>query len=122
MAYFYHNRSGIEIDADLVGEEYARPAGHLDTAPNQGDGDVPCQPGVCDYRLDVRGGWYDAGDHGKYVVNGGISAAQVMATYERTLTAENADGEPLGDGRLRVPERGNSTRTSWTRPPGSSTS
>ncbi|MFJ8692647.1 glycoside hydrolase family 9 protein [Streptomyces roseolilacinus] len=109
LAYFYHNRSGIEIDADLVGEEYARPAGHLDAAPNQGDGDVPCQPGVCDYTLDVRGGWYDAGDHGKYVVNGGISVAQVMATYERTLTAENADGEPLGDGRLRLPERGNGT-------------
>lgn len=109
LAYFYHNRSGIEIDADLVGEEYARPAGHLDAAPNQGDADVPCQPGVCDYRLDVRGGWYDAGDHGKYVVNGGISAAQVMAAYERTLTAENADGAPLGDGRLRVPERGNGT-------------
>ncbi|MFV2120203.1 glycoside hydrolase family 9 protein [Streptomyces sp. Act-28] len=109
LAYFYHNRSGIEIDADLVGEEYARPAGHLDAAPNRGDDDVPCQPGVCDYTLDVRGGWYDAGDHGKYVVNGGISVAQVMATYERTLTAENADGEPLGDGRLRVPERGNGT-------------
>ncbi|MFE1578362.1 glycoside hydrolase family 9 protein [Streptomyces fradiae] len=109
LAYFYHNRSGIEIDAGLVGEKYARPAGHLGKAPNQGDGDVPCQPGVCDYRLDVRGGWYDAGDHGKYVVNGGISVAQVMATYERTLTAGNADGAPLGDGRLRVPERGNGT-------------
>nr|WP_218904305.1 glycoside hydrolase family 9 protein [Allostreptomyces psammosilenae] len=107
LAYFYHNRSGIEIDADLVGEEYARPAGHIGVAPNLGDTDVPCQPGVCDYRLDVSGGWYDAGDHGKYVVNGGISVAQMMATYERTLTTEGADGAPLGDGELRVPEQGN---------------
>nr|WP_311765475.1 glycoside hydrolase family 9 protein [Streptomyces zingiberis] len=107
LAYFYHNRSGIEIDADLVGEEYARPAGHIGVAPNQGDTDVPCQEGVCDYRLDVSGGWYDAGDHGKYVVNGGISAAQVMANYERTLHVEKAKGEKLGDGKLRVPERGN---------------
>ncbi|GAA2406037.1 cellulase [Streptomyces glaucosporus] len=107
LAYFYHNRSGIEIDADLVGEKYARPAGHVGVAPNQGDTKVPCQPGVCDYTLDVSGGWYDAGDHGKYVVNGGISVAQVMSTYERTRTAENADGTALGDGRLRVPERGN---------------
>jgi endoglucanase len=107
LAYFYHNRSGIEIDADIVGEEYARPAGHVGVAPNQGDTEVPCQPGVCDYTLDVSGGWYDAGDHGKYVVNGGISVAQVMSTYERTLTTEDTGGEKLGDGRLRVPERGN---------------
>ncbi|MFP8942044.1 glycoside hydrolase family 9 protein [Streptomyces fenghuangensis] len=107
LAYFYHNRSGIEIDADLVGEEYARPAGHVGVAPNQGDTEVPCQEGLCDYTLDVSGGWYDAGDHGKYVVNGGISVAQVMSNYERTLTAEGADGAALGDGKLRVPERGN---------------
>lgn len=107
LAYFYHNRSGIEIEADLVGEEYARPAGHIGVAPNLGDTDVPCQEGVCDYRLDVSGGWYDAGDHGKYVVNGGISVAQLMSSYERTLTTEGANGEPLGDGALRVPEQGN---------------
>ncbi|MDK1474874.1 glycoside hydrolase family 9 protein [Streptomyces sp. 549] len=107
LAYFYHNRSGIRIEADLVGAEYARPAGHVGVAPNQGDLDVPCQEGVCDYRLDVSGGWYDAGDHGKYVVNGGISVAQVMANFERTQHVDGADGEALGDGRLRVPERGN---------------
>ncbi|MFD4034999.1 glycoside hydrolase family 9 protein [Streptomyces sp. NPDC058637] len=107
LAYFYHNRSGTPIDADLVGEAYARPAGHIGVAPNKGDTDVPCQPGVCDYRLDVSGGWYDAGDHGKYVVNGGISVAQLMATYERTLTAEDAESAEFGDGALRVPERGN---------------
>lgn len=107
LAYYYHNRSGIEIDAELVGEEYARPAGHLNVAPNRGDFDVPCRPGVCDYRLDAPGGWYDAGDHGKYVVNGGISVAQVMSVYERTLWADAADGEALGDGSLRVPEHGN---------------
>ncbi|WP_420716428.1 glycoside hydrolase family 9 protein [Streptomyces sp. H27-H1] len=109
LAYFYHNRSGIEIDAGIVGEEYARPAGHVNASPNQGDNDVPCQPGVCDYRLDAAGGWYDAGDHGKYVVNGGISVAQLMSTFERTLYEENADAKPLGDGRLRLPEHGNAT-------------
>ncbi|WP_443076803.1 glycoside hydrolase family 9 protein [Streptomyces sp. TRM 70361] len=107
LAYFYHNRSGIEIEADLVGEEYARPAGHVGVEPNQGDLEVPCQEGVCDYTLDVSGGWYDAGDHGKYVVNGGISVAQVMSNFERTLTTENTGGDKLGDGKLRVPERGN---------------
>jgi endoglucanase len=107
LAFFYHQRSGIAIDAALVGEKYARPAGHLGVAPNQGDTSVPCQPGVCDYRLDVRGGWYDAGDHGKYVVNGGIATYQLLSAFERTATAPTATPGALGDGTLRLPERGN---------------
>ena len=107
LAYYYHNRSGIEIDASLVGEEYARPAGHVNVEPNQGDDGVTCWQNECDYTLDAAGGWYDAGDHGKYVVNGGISVAQLMQTYERTLTAAGADGSDLGDGSLAVPEQGN---------------
>jgi endoglucanase len=108
LQFFYIQRSGIAIDGALVGAEYARPAGHLGVAPNRGDIDVPCQPGVCDYRLDVRGGWYDAGDHGKYVVNGGIATYQLLNAFERTKTAPTADGgAALGDGTLRVPERGN---------------
>jgi endoglucanase len=55
----------------------------------------------------VTGGWYDAGDHGKYVVNGGIAAAQLMQEYERTLTAPSADRRALGDATLRIPEQGN---------------
>ncbi|CAM5307006.1 hypothetical protein SFUMM280S_10769 [Streptomyces fumanus] len=58
--YYYTQRSGIAIREDLR-PGYARPAGHLGVAPNQGDTDVPCQPGVCDYRLNAAGGWYDAG-------------------------------------------------------------
>ncbi|MEU4780548.1 glycoside hydrolase family 9 protein [Micromonospora sp. NPDC023633] len=108
LQFFYAQRSGIAIDGDLIGAEYARPAGHLDVAPNKGDTSVPCQPGVCDYSLDVRGGWYDAGDHGKYVVNGGIATYQLLNTFERTRTAATAGhGAALGDNTLRVPERGN---------------
>ncbi|MFJ8579529.1 glycoside hydrolase family 9 protein [Micromonospora sp. NPDC093277] len=108
LQFFYIQRSGIAIDGALVGEQYARPAGHLGVAPNQGDTDVPCQAGVCDYRLDVRGGWYDAGDHGKYVVNGGMATAQLLSAFERTKNAATGgSGAALGDSTLRVPERGN---------------
>ncbi|WP_447003283.1 glycoside hydrolase family 9 protein [Saccharothrix isguenensis] len=106
LAFFYHNRSGIEIEAQYVGAEYARPAGHLDVAPNKGDNNVPCLSTVpCGYTLDVRGGWYDAGDHGKYVVNGGISAWQVLNTYERAKLI--GDVQALRDGTLAIPERAN---------------
>ncbi|MFE1440401.1 glycoside hydrolase family 9 protein [Streptomyces sp. NPDC058739] len=106
LKYYYTQRSGIEIRDDLR-PGYARPAGHVGTAPNQGDTEVPCQPGVCDYTLDVRGGWYDAGDHGKYVVNGGISTWELLSTYERAGLARTGERAPLGDGSLTVPESGN---------------
>ena len=61
----------------------------------------------CDYELDVTGGWYDAGDHGKYVVNGGIAVYQLMSLYERSLTAPTATPGALDDGTLSIPESGN---------------
>ena len=85
----------------------------MGVAPNKGDTAVPCiSPAeaqnlygdwTCDYTLDVTGGWYDAGDHGKYVVNGGIAVAQLLSTYERTLSAPTGDAADLGDGSLDIP-------------------
>ncbi|GGZ98166.1 glycoside hydrolase family 9 protein [Streptomyces bluensis] len=106
LKYYYTQRSGIAIRDDLR-PGYGRAAGHLNAAPNRGDKDVPCQPGVCDYTLDVTGGWYDAGDHGKYVVNGGISTWELLSTYERSLLARTGKAEKLGDGTLSLPESGN---------------
>jgi endoglucanase len=102
LAYFYHNRSGIEIAMPYAGDAaLARPAGHLS------DKSVKCLPGSgCDYALDVSGGWYDAGDHGKYVVNGGISVWTLLNWYERSkyLGSSSAD---FGDGKLQIPENKN---------------
>ncbi|GAB3221635.1 glycoside hydrolase family 9 protein [Glycomyces halotolerans] len=107
LAFFYHQRSGIAIESQYVGSEYARPAGHVDVAPNRGDGDVGCLNDGCDYTLDVTGGWYDAGDHGKYVVNGGISTWQLQNAYERALHVPGADPAVFADGALAVPESSN---------------
>ncbi|MEU6063756.1 glycoside hydrolase family 9 protein [Streptomyces sp. NPDC047082] len=106
LKYYYTQRSGIEI-RDALRPGYGRPAGHVGVAPNQGDTGVPCRPGVCDYSLDVTGGWYDAGDHGKYVVNGGISSWELLSTYERSLSACTGHPARLGDGTLALPESGN---------------
>jgi endoglucanase len=113
--FFYTNRSGIDI-LDSIAPGYGRAAGHVGVAPNQGDTAVGCQAPVAfmdnwtcpsTYTRDVTGGWYDAGDHGKYVVNGGISVAQLLGEYERTLYADDTQRGALGDSTLRVPERGN---------------
>ena len=98
LKVYYTQRSGIEI-LDALRPGYGRAAGHVDVAPNQGDGNVPCQAGVCDYTLNVKGGWYDAGDHGKYVVNGGISAWQLLNEYEQIPTSRKLS--------LAIPESGN---------------
>ena len=118
LAYFYKVRSGIEIREDLAGPGYGRPAGHLGKTPNRGDTSVGCvdtrtarevygEAWSCGYRLDVRGGWYDAGDFGKYVVNGGIATAQLLGVYERTLHHHRGSSPALEDGFAAIPESGN---------------
>ena len=105
IKYFYNNRSGIEIKQSYAGRaDLARPAGHpsdvLSNAPNTWYNG--------NYTLDVTGGWYDAGDHGKYVVNGGISTWTMMNQYEHALY-NNIDLKeaPFGDGTMNIPESGN---------------
>ncbi|GAA3287750.1 cellulase [Dactylosporangium vinaceum] len=102
LSFFYPQRSGVAIDG-AIAPGYARKAGHTADTPNGGDSKVPCVPGTgCNYTLDVTGGWYDAGDQGKYVVNGGISVAQLMSLYERSPKASQARA-------LRLPEHGGKT-------------
>jgi endoglucanase len=99
--YFYHNRSGIEIKMPYAGQEqWTRAAGHPKDVAKCGAGTG------CDYSLDVTGGWYDAGDHGKYVVNGGISVWTMMNQYER---AKHLKGDlvTFGDKKDLIPESGN---------------
>lgn len=117
LSWFYPQRSGIEILGNIAGAAYARPAGHIQDSPNEGDTDVACLTGsvarklygdwTCDYTLDVSGGWYDAGDQGKYVVNGGIAVAQLMSTFERGISFGKGASPVVSDSLSRIPENGN---------------
>ncbi len=102
LRYFYLNRSGINLEQKYAGA-WARPAGHLS------DSKITCYAGVdssgkewpaWDYALDASGGWYDAGDYGKYVVNAGIAVWTLLNAYERNPSA-------FADGALNIPESGN---------------
>ncbi len=104
MKYFYHNRSGIPIQMPYCDQpQLARPAGHTKDilAPD------PTKDYSANYTLDVTGGWYDAGDFGKYVVNGGISTWTLMNSYERALYLGDASVTPFIDNSLNIPESGN---------------
>ena len=103
LAFFYLQRSGVPIKMPYAGSKgYERPAGHT------GDKSVPCsKEAKCDYSLDVSGGWYDAGDHGKYLVNGGFSVWALQNEYEALQKFGSTAGD-FGDGKLNIPEGKNS--------------
>ena len=107
LNYFYQNRASTPIDARFAGgARWARPAGHAPdratciSGPDaRGDRWAPCP-----YTLDVSRGWYDAGDQGKYVVNGGIAVWTLLDLYE----LGRARGRPFfADGSATLPEAGN---------------
>lgn len=100
MAYFHHNRSGIAIETPHVDAKWARGAGH------PGDAKVECLPDLeCKGTFDASGGWYDAGDHGKYPVPAGITLWTLMNAYEWATV--RGDDRGFGDGTLAIPERDN---------------
>ncbi|MEL7162102.1 MAG: glycoside hydrolase family 9 protein, partial [Bacteroidota bacterium] len=90
----YYQRASTELLPEHAGA-WARPAAHPDTAalyhPSSGktEGTRACP-----------GGWYDAGDFNKYVVNAAFPMGQYLALYEDI-------GDPLPDGSLNIPESGN---------------
>ncbi|WHU04806.1 glycoside hydrolase family 9 protein [Sphingomonas sp. NIBR02145] len=90
LAFFYHQRAGVPIEARIVGAKWARPAGHPHEVAKCFTGKDEREMlwlGGCPYSLDVTGGWYDAGDHGKYVVNGGIALWTLLNAHERNPKA-----------------------------------
>jgi len=103
LNYFYQNRSGIAIEEQYItsgdAEALARDAGHLpDVAEIKNIRGYDASSGT----QDVTGGWYDAGDHGKYVVNGGISLWLMQNQYERALLKGTA--QAYQDGTMKLPE------------------
>ena len=101
LAYFYYNRSGIDIALPWAKDiKWTHRAGHLS------DNEVSCLAHLCPAPRDVSGGWYDAGDYGKYVVNAGIAVWTLLNLYERQLYV-GATLEDFGDAKMSIPEQGN---------------
>lgn len=77
---YYYQRSDIELVPSFAGQ-WARPAGHPDTKvivhPSAADAARPA--GTI---ISSPGGWYDAGDYNKYIVNSGITMGTLLAAYE----------------------------------------
>ncbi|WP_303838459.1 glycoside hydrolase family 9 protein [Ruminococcus flavefaciens] len=106
LNYFYQNRSGIEIESDFISSgdasELARAAGHpKDMAEIEQTWGYSGSSGS----IDVTGGWYDAGDHGKYVVNGGFSLWLMQNQYETAV--KYGFDKAYADSTMLLPENTN---------------
>ena len=76
MRGFYLWRCGTAVEGIHNGIHYAHPACHLD------DGYEDYQ-GKPDQRRNGTGGWHDAGDYGKYVVNAGITVGMMFMAWDQ---------------------------------------
>ena len=90
--YYYLQRSGMPLEKQYAGI-YARAEGHPSDrhAPYLSDNSKT---------RDVHGGWYDAGDYGKYVSMAAIPLSDLLYTQELFPKA-------YSDSSLRIPESGN---------------
>ncbi len=77
---YYFQRVSMPLESLYAGK-WARPAGHADqrvlvhpsaASANRPAGTVIASPG----------GWYDAGDYNKYIVNSGITMGTLLSAYE----------------------------------------
>ena len=118
LNYFYQNRSGCDIEASYItsGDKstLAHEGGHkTDTASvqkawiNEYKDSSEATGTYASSKLTASGGWYDAGDHGKYVVNGGISIWTLQNMYERALGTDGKDKFAASNTTtMKIPEGG----------------
>jgi endoglucanase len=77
---FYYIRASMSVETKYAGK-WARAEGHPDTVVYVHSSAATTQrpEGTI---IKTPGGWYDAGDYNKYVVNSGISVATLLSAYE----------------------------------------
>ncbi|MCA0932520.1 glycoside hydrolase family 9 protein [Lutimonas saemankumensis] len=97
---YYFQRASMPI-AEEYGGIYQRAEGHLDDKclyhPSSGR---------TEGTLNSPGGWYDAGDYGKYIVNASLSVGQMLLILEQYP-------EMMINIGLNIPETGNGITDLW---------
>jgi endoglucanase len=76
MRGFYLWRCGTAVEGIHNGHQFAHAPCHMD------DGYEDFQ-GKPDQRRDGTGGWHDAGDYGKYVVNAGVTVGMMFLAWDQ---------------------------------------
>jgi endoglucanase len=94
MLGFYGQRCGTAVDLGPEFPGYSHPACHQ-------HGEFHSSSGAKGER-DNLGGWHDAGDYGRYMVNSGVSTGTLLWAWE-------IFGQKLKNISLHIPETGNGT-------------
>ena len=94
MRAFYGQRCGTAVDMGSEFPGYSHPICHQ-------QGEFHGSSGKKGERDNI-GGWHDAGDYGRYVVNSGISTGSLLWAWE-------LNGKKLNSISLNIPESGNGT-------------
>ena len=92
MRSYYGQRCGTAVDLGPEFPGYKHDACHLEGAYHASSGKTGPHPS--------KGGWHDAGDYGRYVVNSGITTGTLLWTFE--MFEARVRGV-----RLNLPESGN---------------
>lgn len=80
---FYLQRSGMELLKEHVGD-FKRKAGHTSELKYHSSSPIKG-------KKDVSGGWYDAGDFGRYITPGSVAVSLMMMGYEQYPEKFNFD-------------------------------
>jgi endoglucanase len=94
MRGFYGQRCGVAVDMGPEFPEYKHAACHQ-------KGEFHPSSGASGPRNNI-GGWHDAGDYGRYVVNSGVTTGTLLWAWE-------IYGKKLKAISLKIPESGNGT-------------
>ncbi len=92
-SYYFH-RSGVELLPEHAGP-YARPRDSMYDKVLYHE-----SSGKPETERSTIGGWYDAGDYGKYIVNAAVSVAMMLHIHE-------LHPDVFADATLTIPESGN---------------
>lgn len=95
---FYFQRASFPLDVRYA-EKWHRSAGHPDTSVLIHASAVSAQrkEGTV---ISSSGGWYDAGDYNKYIVNSGITTSTLLSAYENFSSYYNQK-------KINIPESNN---------------
>jgi endoglucanase len=94
MRSYYGQRCGMAVDMGREFPGFKHAACHLEGAWHASSGKTGAR--------ESKGGWHDAGDYGRYVVNSGISTGTLLWTAEMY-------GPAIRGVNLKLPESGNGT-------------
>lgn len=99
---FYFIRVSMPLEEQYAGK-WHRPAGHPDTA-------VLIHPSAASAKrpagsvISSSGGWYDAGDYNKYIVNSGITMGTLLSAYEDFSAYFDVLNTNIPESRNAVPD------------------